>query len=199
MNGVRRHYERVAGDYSRRRWRGLAGSLRRAEWRGVLALLQANPAERVLDVGCGDGALAAELAARGCRLVAVDFAMPMAAAARRRGVASVVADVQALGVRPVFRWVAWVGSSEFVPDLKTAARSVAACLEDGGHLIMLFPRRNWFGVALLLFHCLHGVAMKLRSREDVVHALMAAGFEAPERWRRCAAAWVCRVRLGELR
>lgn len=40
--------------------------------------------ERILDVGCGDGVLTAELKKRGCRVVGIDFAPDMVAAAVKR-------------------------------------------------------------------------------------------------------------------
>lgn len=40
--------------------------------------------ERILDVGCGDGVLTAEIKARGCKVVGIDFAPDMIAAAVER-------------------------------------------------------------------------------------------------------------------
>jgi trans-aconitate methyltransferase len=58
---------------------GLAG--------GVLEWLAAQPDERILDLGCGDGQLTQRLAATGARVQGVDASAPMVAAARARGVA----------------------------------------------------------------------------------------------------------------
>src|ERR687883_1189766 len=52
---------------------------------GVLELLAPRPGERILDLGCGDGVLTAELAARGCVVVGVDASAAQVEAARRRG------------------------------------------------------------------------------------------------------------------
>lgn len=54
----------------------------------VVGLLQPQPGERILDLGCGDGALTALLLAAGCRVVAVDASPDMVAAARARGLAA---------------------------------------------------------------------------------------------------------------
>lgn len=40
--------------------------------------------ERILDVGCGDGVLTAEIKARGCKVMGIDFAPDMIAAAVKR-------------------------------------------------------------------------------------------------------------------
>lgn len=40
--------------------------------------------ERILDIGCGDGTLTIELQKRGCKVVGIDFAPDMIAAAVER-------------------------------------------------------------------------------------------------------------------
>lgn len=55
---------------------------------GVLQLLQPRAGESVLDVGCGNGALARRLAREGAAMTAIDFSTAMIALARERDVTS---------------------------------------------------------------------------------------------------------------
>ncbi len=50
----------------------------------VVALLNPRPNERILDIGCGDGALTEQIAATGAHLTGVDASPTMLAAARTR-------------------------------------------------------------------------------------------------------------------
>lgn len=53
---------------------------------GVLEWLAAQPGERILDLGCGDGQLTQRIAATGASVVGVDASPEMLAAARSRGI-----------------------------------------------------------------------------------------------------------------
>ena len=50
------------------------------------ALLAPRPGERVLDLGCGDGALTAKLVASGAQVLGVDASPAMVEATRARGI-----------------------------------------------------------------------------------------------------------------
>ncbi len=58
----------------------------------VVSLLAPQAGERILDLGCGDGALTAELAATGAHLTGLDASAAMVAAARARGLKIVHGD-----------------------------------------------------------------------------------------------------------
>ena len=58
----------------------------------VVDLLRPVPGERILDLGCGDGALTIKLMGIGCRVTGVDASKEMVAAALQRGVDARVVD-----------------------------------------------------------------------------------------------------------
>ncbi|HEY9139895.1 MAG TPA: class I SAM-dependent methyltransferase [Bryobacteraceae bacterium] len=62
----------------------------------VLELLQARPGERILDLGCGDGALTEKLVALGAQVVGIDSSADMIAAARQRGLNVRMMDARSL-------------------------------------------------------------------------------------------------------
>jgi SAM-dependent methyltransferase len=62
----------------------------------LVELLAARPGERVLDLGCGDGALTAKLVEAGCEVVGVDASAPQVEAARSLGLDAHVRDGEAL-------------------------------------------------------------------------------------------------------
>lgn len=68
----------------------------------VVELLAPRPGERVLDLGCGDGALTAKLVALGCEVVGIDASEPLVAAARQLGLDARVMDAEALGFAAEF-------------------------------------------------------------------------------------------------
>ena len=62
----------------------------------VLDLLQPQSGERVLDLGCGDGALTEKMVALGAQVVGIDNSAEMIAAARQRGIDARLMDARAL-------------------------------------------------------------------------------------------------------
>src|SRR5262245_3164905 len=69
---------------------------------GVVELLAPQPAERILDLGCGDGYLTARLQAAGCDVLGVDASPAQVQAARRAGVRAQLAAAEALDFQEEF-------------------------------------------------------------------------------------------------
>jgi trans-aconitate methyltransferase len=136
---------------------------------GVIEWLAAQPGERILDLGCGDGQLTQRIAAAGAQVAGIDASAEMAASARARGVAAEVANAEALPhaagtFDAVFSNAAlhWVRNqdamlAEVYRVLKPGGRFVA---EMGGHGNIAAIR-----VAFIAALARHGLA----GREDGVN------------------------------
>src|SRR5579862_6524540 len=68
----------------------------------VVELLAPQPGERILDLGCGDGALTKKLVDLGCEVVAVDSSPPQIEAARKLGLDAHVVSAEELPFREEF-------------------------------------------------------------------------------------------------
>ena len=68
----------------------------------VVDLLNPQPGERILDLGCGDGALTEKIIARGAKVVGVDASSDMVAAAQHRGIEARVVDAYQLNFNSEF-------------------------------------------------------------------------------------------------
>ena len=102
---------------------------------GVVEWLAPVKGERILDLGCGDGVLTAELAAAGASVVGVDTSAEFIAAARARGVDARLMDGQALSFRPEFDGVFSNAALHWMPDAAAVLRGVARALVPGGRFV----------------------------------------------------------------
>jgi trans-aconitate 2-methyltransferase len=132
-----------AAEYSRR------SSLQEAMAEEVLALLDLDDTERVLDVGCGDGKITAQVAARVPRgaVVGVDasqemisFASSHFSSAVRPNLRFEVADARRLPFRNEFDLVISFNALHWIPEQDAALRSIrSAMTADGRALLRLVP------------------------------------------------------------
>ncbi len=104
----------------------------------VLDLLAPAPGERILDLGCGEGTIAAALIEQGCDVVAVDASAEQVEAARDRGVDARVADAAALGFGREFDAVFSNAVLHWVKDADAAIAGVARALKPGGRFVAEF-------------------------------------------------------------
>jgi trans-aconitate methyltransferase len=107
---------------------GLAG--------GVLEWLAAEPGERILDLGCGDGQLTKRIANTGALVRGVDASPQMVKAAQARGVAAEEASAEALPYPDgLFDAVFSNAAFHWVRDQDAMMTQVHRVLRPGGRLV----------------------------------------------------------------
>lgn len=153
-------------------------------WEEALVRAHVPPGGRVLDIGCGAGREAVGLARAGFRVVGLDIAPAMVAAARRRAaeegldIAFQVGSVTDLDVPPVsFDAAFWAGSYHHVPGRPLRVRTLERlrrALVPGGVLILMVVYRGPRGRVLSrsrLVDLLRGLGRRL----GLAHALSEPG------------------------
>ncbi|MDA0823349.1 MAG: methyltransferase domain-containing protein [Proteobacteria bacterium] len=101
----------------------------------LLALLAPVPHERILDVGCGDGALTEKLLPFGCQITAVDSSSHQIAAAIRRGLDAHVIDAHALPYAEEFDAVLSNAALHWMKDPDKVLAGVARALVPDGRFV----------------------------------------------------------------
>jgi SAM-dependent methyltransferase len=101
----------------------------------VLELLDPRPGERVLDLGCGDGALTERIATAGAEVIGVDASEEMVAAACLRGIDARVGDGQSLDFENEFDAVFSNAALHWMLDPAAVARGVYRALRPGGRFV----------------------------------------------------------------
>jgi SAM-dependent methyltransferase len=101
----------------------------------VVELLDPQPGERILDLGCGDGVLTAKIAAVGADVVAVDAAPDMVAAAKAKGLDARVVPGQSLAFEREFEAVFSNAALHWMHPPEAVLAGVARALKPGGRFV----------------------------------------------------------------
>jgi trans-aconitate methyltransferase len=101
----------------------------------VVELLAPRPGERILDLGCGDGALTAKLVELGCRVVAVDSSAEQIQAARKRDLAASVMDGERLSFSDEFDAVFSNAALHWMKRADDVIAGVHRALKPGGRFV----------------------------------------------------------------
>mmetsp|Transcript_444 Transcript_444/g.1339 ORF Transcript_444/g.1339 Transcript_444/m.1339 type:complete len:322 (+) Transcript_444:365-1330(+) len=155
--------------------------------RDVLEVLAPKEGEKILDLGCGDGALTEELQRRGVSVVGVDSSADMIQAAAARGVDALVCDGHRLSFDQEFDAVFSNAALHWMKEDPAAVIGGAkAALKPGGRFVgELGGHGNIASIVVALSAALtfHGVELAGRhpwffpSAEEYRTLLEAAGFE----------------------
>lgn len=115
-----------AGDYAR------VGGFVPALGAAALDLLDPQPGETILDVGCGDGTLTLQIKDRGADVVGIDNNLSMIGAARAKGLDARLMDAAELKFAEAFDAAFSNATLHWVLDKERAARAIWFALKNGG-------------------------------------------------------------------
>jgi len=98
----------------------------------ALELLDPQPGEHILDVGCGDGTLTLKIKERGADVVGIDNNLSMIGAARAKGLDARLMDAAELKFAEAFDAAFSNATLHWVLDKERAARAIWFALKNGG-------------------------------------------------------------------
>jgi SAM-dependent methyltransferase len=103
----------------------------------VLQLLNPQPGELILDLGCGDGLLTEKIVEAGARVIGLDSSEEMVEAARARGIDAFVADAEDMDVERfgAFDAVFSNAALHWMLDPDAVACGIFKALREGGRFV----------------------------------------------------------------
>jgi trans-aconitate methyltransferase len=101
----------------------------------VVELLNPQPGERILDLGCGDGRLTEKLVQMGCEVVGVDGSAAQVAAAQAKGLTALVMDGQQLTFANEFDAVFSNAALHCMKQADAVVAGVRRALRENGRFV----------------------------------------------------------------
>ena len=115
-----------AADYGR------VGAFVPALGQAALDLLDPQPGEHILDIGCGDGTLTLKIKEAGAEVVGIDNSVSMVGAAKAKGLDARLMDAAQLKFAEAFDAAFSNATLHWVLDKERAARAIWFALKHGG-------------------------------------------------------------------
>ncbi len=132
----------------------------------VLGWLAPVPGERILDLGCGDGALTMRIADAGASVVGVDASASMVEAARSLGLDAHIADGESLAFDREFDAVFSNAALHWMTDMAAVISGVRRALKPGGRFV---AELGGLGNVAAIATAMRGVALARGGDPELAH------------------------------
>ncbi len=114
----------------------------------VLQLLNPQPNECILDIGCGDGSLTDKISQVGAEVIGIDSSESMILSARQRGLNAVLMNGAAITYEHMFDAVFTNAALHWISDYDSVINGVWNALKDGGRFVGEFGGRGNIGILI---------------------------------------------------
>lgn len=101
----------------------------------IIDMMDPKPGERILDVGCGFGAVCQHLDKMGCQTVGIDISKSVVEAAQELGVNARLANAESMMFNEEFDAVYSVSALHWMRHLDQVAESIMRALKPGGRFV----------------------------------------------------------------
>jgi trans-aconitate methyltransferase len=151
----------------------------------LLQLLEPQPEELILDLGCGDGALTERISDYGCKVIGVDSSLPQLHASKKRKLQTAVMDGHTLYFKQRFDAVFTNAALHWMKEPENVIASVWLALKSRGRFVGEFGAK---GNVETIRSALHAALARrginpapvdpwyYPSKEEYSHLLSKAGF-----------------------
>ena len=140
----------------------------------IFAMLGPRPGERILDLGCGDGTLTAEIKAAGADVLGVDLSDELLAVARMKGLTVRKLDGHALDFASEFDAVFSNAALHWMRAPQLVIAGVAQALKPGGRLVVWDTKTS--GARWIWELSPDGTGTRVVHRRPVPRGLTPVGF-----------------------
>jgi SAM-dependent methyltransferase len=154
-------YRRESSRYSHARPHGLREFVLAGQRARILELARPRPTDRVLDVGCGAGQIAALLRPNVATICGIDVCTEMLSIARRWLDEVAEARLETLDLGREFDLVVCCGVLDFADDAGAALRAIRRHLAPGGRAIVATAAVSPLGLGYAAVRRLQGIRVRL--------------------------------------
>ena len=136
--------------------------------------------KNVLDLGSGSG-FYTKLFSKFNVVHAVDISSNMLKKLPSKNIYPILGDVSEVNLNKKFDLILVAGLLEFVENFEKVLQNAHKHLKNNSKIVILFPRKNFFGRIYKLFHKLNGIDIKLFSKLEVENSLFKLNFTIIEK------------------